>query len=52
MGARGDQLGVRIQATRVTRHLMQIAFMVSRRYAPYTKWFGTLFQELPVQLAV
>lgn len=48
MGARGDQLGVRLQADAVSRHLMQIAFMVSRRYAPYKKWFGTLFSRLPV----
>jgi hypothetical protein len=48
MGSRGDQLGLRIQAAKVGRHLMQIAFMVSRRYSPYKKWFGTLFTELPV----
>jgi hypothetical protein len=48
MGSRGDPLGVRIQAAVVCRHLMQITFMVSRRYAPYKKWFGTLFHELPV----
>jgi hypothetical protein len=48
MGSRGDQLGLRIQAAKVGRHLMQIAFMVSRRYSPYKKWFGTLFRELPV----
>jgi len=48
MGSRDDPLGVRLQAAVASRHLMRIAFMVSRRYAPYTKWFGTLFRELPV----
>jgi hypothetical protein len=48
MGSRGDALGVRLQAATVSHHLMQIAFMVSRRYAPYRKWFGTLFSQLPV----
>jgi hypothetical protein len=48
MGSRGDPLGVRMQAAVVCRHLMQIAFMVSRRYAPYRKWYGTLFRRLPV----
>jgi hypothetical protein len=48
MGSRGDQLGLRIQAAKVGRHLMQIAYMVSRRYSPYKKWFGTLFRELPI----
>lgn len=48
MGSRGDGLGVRLQAAQASRHLMQIAFMVSHKYAPYRKWFGTLFSELPV----
>lgn len=47
MGPRGDKLGVRIQAGKAAHHLMRIAFMISRRYFPYTKWFGTLFKELP-----
>ena len=48
MGSRGDRLGVRVQASQVARHLMRIAFMVSKRYMPYKKWFGTLFKDLPV----
>jgi hypothetical protein len=48
MGSRSDPLGVHLQAAVASRHLMQIAFMVSRSYAPYIKWFGTLFQALPV----
>jgi hypothetical protein len=27
---------------------MRIAYMVSRRYFPYKKWFGTLFRTLPI----
>jgi hypothetical protein len=52
IGSRGDQLGLRIQASKIVRHLMSIAFLVSRRYAPYKKWFGTLFKELPVAAAL
>ena len=48
MGSRGDGLGVRLQAATATRHLVRIAFMVSRSYAPYDKWFGTLFGQLPI----
>jgi hypothetical protein len=48
IGSRGDRLGLRIQAARVAHHLVRIAFMVSRQYAPYTKWFGTLFSALPI----
>ncbi len=48
IGARGDQLGLRIQAAKVTNRLMCIAFMVSRKYIHYKKWFGTLFKQLPI----
>lgn len=52
IGSRGDQLGLRIQATQIAHHLMRIAFMVSRRYFTYKKWFGTLFEALPVAAAL
>jgi hypothetical protein len=48
IGSRGDKLGLRIQASKVAQRLMRIAFMVSRRYFTYKKWFGTLFKALPV----
>jgi hypothetical protein len=48
IGSRGDELGLRIQATKVTQRLMRIAFMVSRTYFTYKKWFGTLFKRLPI----
>jgi hypothetical protein len=52
IGSRGNALGLRIQAARAVQRLMRIAYMVSRRYAPYKKWFGTLFQTLPVAQAL
>jgi hypothetical protein len=48
IGSRGDELGLRIQAARVALRLMRVAFMVSRRYFHYKKWFGTLLKELPL----
>ncbi len=48
IGSRGDQLGLRIQAAKIVQRLMRIAFMVSRKYYPYKKWFGTLFKRLPI----
>jgi hypothetical protein len=48
IGSRGDTLGLRVQASKVVQHLMRIAFMVSRRYMPYKKWFGTVFRSLPI----
>ncbi len=48
IGTRGDVLGLHIQVAKVAQHLMRIAFMVSRRYWTYKKWFGTLFRQLPI----
>ncbi len=52
IGSRGDSLGLRLQAGKVVQHLMRLAYMVSRQYAPYKKWFGTLFRGLPVAPAL
>jgi hypothetical protein len=48
IGSRGDTLGLRVQVSKVVQHMMRIAFMVSKSYMPYKKWFGTLFKTLPV----
>jgi len=48
IGTRGDRLGLRIQAAKIARHMMVLGFMVSRQYAIYRKWFGTLFKRLPI----
>lgn len=45
-GELGDAIGSRIIASRLVEHLMRIAFLVERRYAPYPKWFGTAFARL------
>jgi hypothetical protein len=45
-GDLGDDLGSRLVAARLVHDLMHIAFLVERRYAPYSKWFGTAFQQL------
>jgi hypothetical protein len=42
----GDELGSRIIATRLVYHLMRLSFLMERKYAPYTKWFGTAFARL------
>ena len=46
-GETGDELGSRLVAARLVRDLMQLCFLMARRYAPYTKWFGTAFARLP-----
>ena len=52
IGSRGDRLGLRLQAARIAQHLMRLGFMVSRRYYTYRKWFGTLFQRLPIAVVL
>lgn len=44
----GDDLGSRILAARQARRMIHLAFLLERRYAPYSKWLGTGFQRLPL----
>lgn len=43
----GDELGASLIAGRLVRSIMQLCFLMARRYAPYAKWFGSAFAELP-----
>ena len=45
-GQVGDDLGSRLIAARLVRDLMQLCFLMERRYAPYIKWFGSAFAQL------
>ena len=47
-GAYGDDLGSRLICARVAERLMRLCFLYAGRYAPYSKWFGTAFDRLPV----
>ncbi len=47
-GQLGDALGSRLIASRLVENLMHIAFLIERRYAPYSKWFGTAFARLDI----
>ena len=42
----GDDLGSRIIAARLVHDLMNLCFLMERRYPPYSKWFGTAFARL------
>jgi hypothetical protein len=42
----GDELGSRLVAARLVRDLVRLAFLLERRYAPYSKWLGTAFARL------
>jgi hypothetical protein len=45
-GAAGDELGSMLIAARQVKNLMKLCFLMERKYAPYTKWFGTAFGHL------
>ncbi|MFX1571617.1 MAG: DUF4037 domain-containing protein [Promethearchaeota archaeon] len=47
-GGRGDDLGSRIEASRLVRYIMQMAFMLEKKYIPYEKWFAIVFGQLPI----
>ena len=47
-GQVGDDLGSRVIAGRLVRDVMRMGFLLSRRYAPYPKWFGSAFARLPL----
>ncbi len=42
----GDEIGSRLAAARQVQRLMRLCFLIERKYAPYTKWFGTAFKRL------
>ena len=47
-GEAGDDLGSRLITARLVGSAMRLAFLLERRYAPYSKWFGTHFQRLGI----
>lgn len=47
---RGDELGSRVIAARLIDIAMHLAFVLCRRWAPYSKWRGTMFRGLPLPI--
>jgi hypothetical protein len=43
-----DDLGSRLITARLIRVAMHLGFLLHRRWAPYPKWFGTMFAALPI----
>ena len=46
--AMSSDAGWRILAATLVHDLMQLAFLISRTWAPYPKWFGAAFDSLPL----
>ena len=42
----GDELGSMVIAARQVKNLMRLCFLMERKYAPYSKWFGKAFAKL------
>jgi hypothetical protein len=51
-GGIGDELGCAILAARLARDLVRLAFLVERRWAPYSKWLGRAFTDLSLAAEV
>ncbi|MFW9994945.1 MAG: DUF4037 domain-containing protein, partial [Candidatus Odinarchaeota archaeon] len=45
-GQVNDEIGSRIVASRQIQDLMNLCFLMEKKYAPYIKWFGTAFSLL------
>ena len=47
-GIVGDDLGSRVEASRLIRYIIMIAFVINKKYIPYAKWLGLEFKKLPI----
>ena len=48
----GDNLGSLLVCGRIADRLMRLAFLYCKIYAPYSKWFGTAFSRLPIDMCI
>uniref|UniRef100_A0A7C4PM21 DUF4037 domain-containing protein n=1 Tax=Anaerolinea thermolimosa TaxID=229919 RepID=A0A7C4PM21_9CHLR len=44
----GDEIGSRLITARLVEAVMRLCFLMERRYAPYSKWFGSAFERLEI----
>ena len=44
----GDELYSQVVAARLVREIMKLAFLMEKKYAPYSKWLGTTFGKLKI----
>lgn len=47
-GEVGDEMGSKIEASRLIRYIMKLALILNKQYVPYEKWFGTAFSKLSI----
>lgn len=51
-GETGDEIGSLIICTRIAERLMRLCFLYKKVYAPYSKWFGTAFDKLDIDVNI
>src|SRR5206468_4942073 len=47
-GKAGDEIGSYILATRTVDKIITLAFLMEKKYVPYSKWYGTAFKKLKI----
>lgn len=47
-GSVEDDLGSRLIAARLIRDMMGLCFLLEKAFAPYSKWFGSAFNQLQI----
>ncbi|UCG01647.1 MAG: DUF4037 domain-containing protein, partial [Candidatus Heimdallarchaeota archaeon] len=47
-GMIGDDLGSRIEASRLVRYIIRLTFLLHNTYIPYPKWLSLAFSQLPI----
>ena len=52
IGGKGDDLGSRIEASRLVRYIIEMAYILEKKYIPYEKWFGKAFKQLSIAEAL
>lgn len=51
-GETGDEVGSIIICARIAERLMRLCFLYKKVYAPYSKWFGTAFDKLDIDVNI
>lgn len=51
-GKTGDEIGSIIICARIAERLMRLCFLYKKTYAPYSKWFGTAFNKLDIDISI
>ncbi len=48
IGIRKDELGSKLVTARLVRYIVRLAYILNKKYVPYSKWYGYAFTLLPI----